>query len=83
MEKFEGTTSPQESGEKKDYMQDIIDRCEGNPGGMRVLADLLREKGPEAYEKIAPNLGKGPEIWLKYKDECGEDLDALIEKYGK
>ena len=69
--------------EQKDYMQDIMDRCEGNPGALRVLDDILKEKGPEMYDKVAPNLGQGSEIWLKYKDECGEDLDALIEKYGR
>ena len=69
--------------EQNDHMQDIMNRCEGNPGALRVLADILKEKGPEVYVKVAPNLGKGSEIWLKYKDECGEDLDALIEKYGK
>ena len=68
---------------QSDHMQDIMDRCEGNPGALRVLADILKEKGPEVYGKVAHNLGKGSEIWLKYKDECGEDLDALIEKYGQ
>lgn len=66
-----------------DCIKDILDRCEGNPGVMNVLADILQKKGPEVYHKVAPNLGKGSEIWLKYKDECGQNLDVMIEKYGK
>ena len=76
-----GMGSPEQK--TPDCMQDILDRCEGNPGAMRVLADILKEKGPDVYGKVAPNLGKGSEIWLKYKDECGQDSDAMIEKYGK
>lgn len=78
------TESPDEFTDTK---KDIISRSKGsdggiNPGALRVLHDLA-QKGPEIYQAVAPQLGTGSEIWLKYKDECGEDLDTLIEKYGK
>jgi hypothetical protein len=67
---------------RENCKQDITDRCEGNRGVLKILSTLLRDKGPDVYEKVAPNLGRGGDVWLKYKDECGEDLDTLIEKYG-
>ena len=68
--------------ESMDVQKDILERAKGNPGAARILGQLA-SKGEEIYSKVAPNLGNGSEIWLKYKDECGEDLDAMIEKYGK
>ncbi|MBI2551996.1 hypothetical protein HYW17_01690 [Candidatus Uhrbacteria bacterium] len=66
----------------KDYQQDILDRYDGLPGNLILLRRIL-QRGPEVYDRVVPNLGKGDEIWLKFKDECGGDLDVLIEKYGR
>ena len=66
-----------------DYKDRIFEQGDGNPGGQRVLMELLREKGPQIFDQVAPNLGKGGEIWNKYNDECGEDLDLLVERYSK
>ena len=64
-----------------DYLEDIMLRSEGNHGAKKVLNDIYKKEGSDIYDMVAPNLGKGSEIWLKYKDECREDLEALIEKY--
>lgn len=55
-------------------------QSQGNPGAIRVLAGLL-QRGIKIFDAVSKNLGKGSEIWVKYKDECGEDLDRLIEVY--
>lgn len=60
----------------------ILEQSQGNPGAMRVLMELYKTKGAEVFLRVAPYIGKGPEIWEKFKDECGENLDALIQKYG-
>jgi len=75
--------SPNFGPEITDYIQDIKDRGKGNPGAMQVLSRILKEKGPDVYNKVVPNLGLGYEIWIKFKDECGQNLDTLIERYGK
>ena len=67
--------------ESVDILSDIKERSKGNIGASRVLSDLAF-KGAEIYNKVAPNLGSGSEIWLKYSDDCNSNLDALIEKYG-
>ncbi|MDO8676350.1 MAG: hypothetical protein Q7K16_01725 [Candidatus Azambacteria bacterium] len=68
--------------ENMDVQKDIRDRAQGNPGAANILGQLAA-RGAEIYSKVAPNLGTSSEIWEKYKDECGQDLDAMIEKYGK
>ena len=67
--------------ESEDIQKDIRERAQGNPGATNVL-NQLASRGAEVYNAVAPNLGPGYEIWLKYRDECKEDLDAMIEKYG-
>lgn len=64
-----------------DLEQDIVNRGEGNPGAVTVLARILREHGPLMYTRVAPNLGRGPDIWIKFKNECDKDLDELVKRY--
>ena len=67
--------------ESIDIQNDIIERAKGNPESVDVL-DQLASRGAEIYNTIAPKLGVGTEIWLKYRDECGKNLDVMIKKYG-
>ena len=66
--------------ESLDIQKDIRDRAKGNPGVANVLGQLA-SRGEEIYNKVAPKLGTGGEVWEKYKDECREDLDTLIKNY--
>lgn len=55
---------------------------EGTPGGIRVLADILN-KEPEVGLLYILDLDdmniRGSQIWVGYKDHCGENLDRFIE----
>jgi len=61
-----------------DVQADIGKRAEGNRGTLSLLCAIYDKVGEEKYKKIAPQLGTGPQIWFKYRDECNEDLDLLI-----
>lgn len=68
----------------KDSAQEIVVKmCDGNPGACRVLLDLLDEPTFEGVGCIL-NLDSleiyGSDIWLAYKDVCGQNIPALIEK---
>lgn len=65
----------------EDVQKDIRERAKGNPGAAEVL-EQLASRGAETYSRVAPNLGTGYEIWIKYKDECGKNLDKMIKRYG-
>ena len=58
----------------------LIIMSEGNPGGLVVLGELAKR---EAYLQImnldAMNM-RGSQIWVAYKDYCGQDIDLLIQK---
>lgn len=62
------------------YRSKILLLAEGNPGAIRVLCELLAE-GSHVFDRVAPNLGTGSEIWEKYKDNCGEEISNLIARY--
>lgn len=66
--------------EGKSLENDIRQRALGNRGAASVLGQLAG-MGEEVYNKIAPELGFGSEIWVKYNDECGQSMDKLKEKY--
>lgn len=66
----------------------VFKLCEGNPGALNVLMQLVM-----SYEKIDPdsvfgNLSGllsldtygiyGPRIWMLYKDVCGESIINMI-----
>lgn len=59
-----------------------IAMSEGNPGGLRVIMQMLVRGGPQAMISVLDlddmNI-RGEQIWLGYKDHCGEDLDKFIE----
>lgn len=57
----------------------IADMSRGNPGATRVLVDLTRDFGPGLMEPLQKSEIRGPEIWLLYKDVCGENMDTLAQ----
>ncbi|KKL28141.1 hypothetical protein LCGC14_2378150 [marine sediment metagenome] len=54
----------------------IVQLCEGNPGAATVCAQMVKAYGEDALVPLGELGIKGPEIWLLYKDENGEDLEA-------
>jgi len=60
----------------------IVKMSEGNPGAMSVLMQMNQKKGPMAFMEMLSlddmNI-RGPQIWLGYKDHCGEDIDKFFE----
>ncbi len=62
----------------------LLPFIEGNPGAMRVLADLAQKiEGIEFWTLVLDlddmNI-RGAQIWVAYKDVCGEDLNALVQR---
>lgn len=54
---------------------------EGNIGAMDVVTSLILEpEGVWAILKLDALGFYGPDIWVLYKDECGEDIAKLIER---
>lgn len=62
--------------------EDAITRADGNPSALNVLTSL-KLRGDDVYNRVAPHLGTGEDIAIKYQIECEFDLDKLIKKYGK
>jgi hypothetical protein len=60
----------------------IISLCEGNPGAVRVCADLWKQAGNEPLEKLKAKGIRSHKIWELFKDQCGEDLGIMIEALG-
>ena len=66
----------------------IMKMSEGNPGAMSICTRLLREGGEIDTDDIFGGLGSilmldtlgvyGSEIWMLYKDVCGEDLGKML-----
>jgi len=60
----------------------LLIMCEGNPGGLTVLMDLVNRK-PMGFMYLLHlddmNM-RGSQIWCAYKDVCGEDMDVFIDK---
>ncbi len=69
-------------------MDAVIKMAEGNPGGLKVLMELMKE----TTGKIDPDVAsgfilmlmldtfniRGPNIWCLYKDVCDQDLTKTI-----
>jgi len=62
--------------------------CEGNPGALTVLINLIKETeridpdaamGPYAHLLNLDSAGiYGPRIWVLFKDTCGQNLTEMI-----
>ena len=73
----------------RDSVKDIVLKMgAGNPGGLRVMMDIIT-LGPEIDpDDFAKGLGtilwmdslgiRGSKIWMLYKDVCGEDIIKTI-----
>lgn len=57
----------------------IITLAQGNRGALRVCKDMFESYGEEPL-KILGELGiTGPEVWVLYSYECGEDYEAMYQ----
>ena len=58
----------------------VVVLSEGNPGAARVLADIIKEDQVEGIHLCLHiddmNL-RGPQIWVGFKDHCGQDVDVF------
>jgi hypothetical protein len=70
-----------------DSMMDVaIKMGEGNPGGLRVVCDLIKDQETDP-DSALQGLGAvlsldtlglyADKIWMLYKDVCGEDLAVM------
>lgn len=64
-----------------DSMQDLaIKMGEWNPGGLNVVMQLLKmEDGWMRLLDLDDMNIRGSQIWVGYKDHCGEDINKFIE----
>jgi len=58
-----------------------VDMSEGNPGGLSVVAKLLKLglRGTVCLLNLDDMNIRGCQIWVGYKDYCKEDIDAFIK----
>lgn len=66
-----------------DNLQSImVKMSEGNPDALSVLTQMHQKKGPMAFMDMLSlddmNI-RGPQIWLGYKDHCGEKIDDFLK----
>ena len=55
---------------------------EGNPGALRVCAQILKENPKDGILDLLhmDDMGmKGPAIWIGFKDYAGQDLTKFIQ----
>ena len=59
----------------------LVKIAEGNPGAIRVLIDMQKEKefGFEAALHLDDMNIKGWKIWVGFKDYCKQDLDKFYD----
>ena len=56
----------------------IVLLSEGNPGALRVLADLAREDhGFMRVLDVDDMNMRGPQIWVAFKDHCKQDMKTF------
>lgn len=66
-----------------DSTKDVVMKmAEGNPGAISVLTQLLNSDDPAALMLLLDlddmNI-RGSQIWVGYKDHCGEDLEKFTQ----
>lgn len=53
---------------------------EGNPGGLNVLMNLMkRDDGLLTILNLDDMNIRGRQIWVAFKDHCGQDMDKLVQ----
>jgi hypothetical protein len=64
------------------FEQFMMKMSEGNPGALTVLMQIV-DRDPALGMLQILNLDdmnmRGCQIWVGYKDHCGEDIDRFIE----
>lgn len=67
----------------QDSVKDIIMKmCEGNPGGLNVMMAMLEKNHLDAvmlFLSLDDMNIRGSQIWVGFKDHCGQDLDTFIK----
>lgn len=57
-----------------------VKMAEGTPGALRVILELFNEpRGHIALLDLDDMNIRGSQIWVCYKDVCGEDIAKLME----
>jgi hypothetical protein len=79
-----GGNSLREPLDLADSLTDVVFKMsEGNPGAVNVLSQILNKDQMAGMMNILSlddmNM-RGPQIWVGYKDHCGEDIDTFINK---
>ena len=64
-------------------MQLALDVGQGNPGALNVVASLIGLGHKDVVEKLQEKGIKGADVWILFKDECGEDHEKLVQKVMK
>lgn len=57
----------------------IVKLAQGNPGAMTVLVECVKAQHADVLLKLEALDCRGPDIWIAYKDQNGEDLEAFVK----
>ena len=78
---------PDSEGMSLDLNQTVLDltirMSKGNPGACTVLGEILKNQGDTGFLLLAQldDMGVyGSDIWIGYKDICGENIGTFIDK---
>ena len=52
--------------------------CEGNPGALSVIMQLIQSENTIALLNLDDMNIRGTQIWIGYKDYCGEDINKFV-----
>ncbi|KAK4143811.1 uncharacterized protein C8A04DRAFT_28598 [Dichotomopilus funicola] len=75
--KINDLLSPQTDDLPEEFIY-ILDITKGNPGSMSVCNQLVRAERTDLFLNIKKFSTEGHELWLVYKDVCGQDLTKSI-----
>lgn len=64
----------------EDIVELIMKVAEGNMGGAAICKQLWDRGEVELIEKLLEKGITGSNIWIKYKDEHGENIDSFIKE---
>ncbi len=59
----------------------LVEMGEGNPGGLTVLASMIKENEDNlmCIMHLDDMNIRGSQIWVGYKDHCGENMETFIK----
>lgn len=61
-----------------DSKEIIVGLSEGNPGALTVLMKVMVAR-PDLLLYMHDHGPRGSDIWVLYKDECGEDIYLFMD----